>query len=466
VAFGKTAGAAVTYIVLASLQRGVSLLILPFVTHAMSPEEYGAASMLSAASLLLTALIATPLIQLIIRAAARGEENGPALLRAAGIYCYLIVPALAALVAAIFALFVPEILGVAGGIWAIELLAIGFQPAASVFALWVAQAREDLPRFAWLSLTSVLAAAASKIVLVVVMQLGVLGWVISDLISAIVSAGVAIMLVRLPQVRVGSQDIRYALTFTLPLVPHAVSFWALAFVSRPTLAAVSSLTQVGLLSFGLNLAQLAGLILAESNRAALPRYSREVFRAPTHETHSPVRWQLIAALIVPAVVGCGIALTGQWLFAEVYWPAFFIAGLALTGQAALGLYLIPMNYLTQTAGLTKFGGLASSTGAALTVILILVWGRSHGAVGAAYATAAGYIAMAALAWALTKLLKLDIAWRSWVANWPELLLALAALTSSIWALASPVGSARSHAFCGASLFLTAISIALTYRRQQ
>jgi hypothetical protein len=48
---------------LAGLQRGVSLLILPFITHAMSPVEFGAASMLTAASLLLTAVVAAPLIR-------------------------------------------------------------------------------------------------------------------------------------------------------------------------------------------------------------------------------------------------------------------------------------------------------------------------------------------------------------------------------------------------------------------
>ena len=150
----------------------------------MSPAEYGAASMLSATSLLLTAVIAAPLIQLVIRAAARGEEDGPALLRVAGRYCYFQLPIAVALAATVFALLVPEFLGISGFIWGIELLAIGFQPATSVFALWVSQAREDLRRFVLLSSTSVLVTATSKLVLVVEMQLGVLGWAISDLLSA------------------------------------------------------------------------------------------------------------------------------------------------------------------------------------------------------------------------------------------------------------------------------------------
>lgn len=275
----------------------------------MSPAEYGAASTLTAAALLLTSLLAAPLIQLIVRAAARGDEDGPpALLRVTGLYCYLLLPIAVAVIAAVFAFFVPDLFGVKGTIWAIEVLAIGFQPAASTFAMWVAQAREDLPRFVWLSATSVLVTAVSKLVLVVFFQMGgVLGWVLSDLTSAVFSALLAVSLVRLPRAKVLAENVHYAVKFTLPLIPpHAASLWALMSLSRPVMAAVAPpLEQVGLLSFGLNLASVAILVLSESNRAVLPRYSCEVFPAPTRETFAPVAWQLIAAFLVPRSWGQG-----------------------------------------------------------------------------------------------------------------------------------------------------------------
>lgn len=461
---GTTGRAAATYLTLAGLQRGVSLLILPFITHVMSPEEYGAASMLTAASLMLTAIVAAPLTQLIIRAAARGEANGPALLRVAGTYCYFALPISVALIALAVASFVPELLGVAGYIWGIELLAIGLQPALSTFALWVAQAREDLPRFVWLSLTSILVGAASKLVLVVFLQMGVLGWVTTDLFSAAFSAVLAMSLVRLPRARVISNDVRYTLKFTLPLIPHSASLWALTCLSRPAMAAVSTLDQVGLLSFGLNLAMVGGLILAETNRAVLPRYSRESSPAPTRETFGPVRWQLIAAFVVPAIVGCGVAITGRWLFAAAYWPSFALTGVLLIGQTAYGLYLIPMNYLTQTAGLPKYSAMASGAGAALILGSILILGHRYGAFGVSYAIAAGYLTMAAVAMILTHVLKLDIAWTSWIANWPEAVLGAAALAFSVAALASPMDSPLGWTFTGACLVLVLGAITLTARR--
>ena len=454
VRIGRTGRAAATYITLAGLQRSVSLLILPFVTHVMSPEQYGAASMLAAASVVVTTVVAAPLIQLVVRAAARGGDDGPALLYATGVYCYFVVPTAVAVVAVAVA-FVPEVLGVAGFIWAIELLAIGFQPATFTFAMWVARAREDLRRFVWLSSTSVLLTAVSKLVFVVVLQLGVVGWAISDLLSAALSAALAVALVRLPRTRPTSTHIRYAVRFTLPLIPHSAALWALSSLSRPAMAAVSSLEQVGLLAFGLNLALIAGLVVSECNAAVLPHYARETFPAPTRETMGVVRWQLIGALVVPALVACGVAVTGKWIFPEAYWPAFYLAGVLLVGQAAFGLYFIPMNYLTQAAGLPRYSVLASGAGAALILISVLIFGQRYGAAGVAYATTAGYLTMSAMALVLTRTHKLVIQWSSWRGLWPGILFAVAALTSSVVALASPVHSPLAWTSCGVSLVLNA-----------
>ena len=126
---GKTAGATTTYIVLAGLQRGLSLLLLPFFTHALNPSEYGAASMLTVSSAVLMTLVAAPLASLIIRSAARNTEDGPALIRVIGTYCYFLVPIFSSCIAAVFALFVPHFIGVDGHIWAIEILALGLGPA-------------------------------------------------------------------------------------------------------------------------------------------------------------------------------------------------------------------------------------------------------------------------------------------------------------------------------------------------
>ncbi|MGQ9350968.1 lipopolysaccharide biosynthesis protein [Mycolicibacterium gilvum] len=443
----------------------MSLLILPFITLAMSPAEYGAASILTASSLLLVAVVAAPLEQLVFRASAREDEDAPALIRTAGAYCYIGLPAIAGLSAVVVALVQPELFGISGRIWAIEVLAIGFQPAATYFALPCVRARQDLRKFVWLALTSVVFTAGSKLIFIVILELGVLGWAISDLISGVLSALIAILAVRLPRARITWRRVRYVLNFSLPLIPHRASFWALLSLSRPAMATVTTLTQVGLLSFGLNLASVASMIVTEIQQAVLPRYSRERFPAPTDETKTPVRIQLVVAVAVPAIVGAGIAIAGQWVFAASYWQSFALTGILLCGQAAWGLYLIPMNYLVQAAGRPKFSALASMSGAAVIMLGIFTAGARFGALGAAFATTSGFIVMAVVALILTRLLHLDIRWRTWSACWPEVLIGTISLGLSVAALSLPIGSLISYGFAAATIILATGATVSTLRRR-
>lgn len=457
---GNKVSAVATYTILAVLQRGISFLILPFITHAMAPSEYGAASLLAAGSMLLTALVANPINNLVARVAARDDESGPSLLRLTGLYCYAVIPIGAILIATGVTLFVPELFGVPGHIWGIELIATGLQPAASTFALWVLQGRERLDRFSLIALTSVITSVASKLMFVVVLQMGVLGWALSDLLSAVVAAMLAMALVRLPKARITREHLGYVLGFSLPLIPHCVSFWALMFLSRPAMALVAPLEQVGLLSFALNLAQLAGLILNEGNRGVLVHYARERFPSPSDEMVGIVKWQLIAALVVPALIGCGVAVLGPQVFADSYWPAFRTTGILLAAQVSFGLYPIPMNYLTQTAGITRYSAIASGAGAAILLGGIPLLGRAYGADGVAYATAAGYLVMFLTAATLVAANRLDIAWRTWTPAWPAMALAVCSLGFAIQALRMPVASSQGHLSVVFSMSLALLAVAL------
>lgn len=460
----RTGRAAFVYLLLAGLQRGVSLLILPFITHAMSPAQFGAASVLTATALLLVAVIAAPLEQLVFRASARGGDGADSLIRAVGFYCYIALPLIAASAAGPVALFVPEVFGIGGTIWAIELVAIGFQPAATYFALPFVRAHQDIRRFAWLALTSVLVTAASKILFVVVWRLDVLGWALSDLISGLLSALLAIAMVRLPKAKVTTKHIKEMLRFSIPLIPHRASFWALLSLNRPAMAMVSSLSQVGLLSFGLNLAAVATMIIAEIQQAVLPHYSRESLPAPNDETRGPVRWQLMVAVTVPALVGAGLAVAGHWIFSEAYWPSFALTGLLLCGQVAYGLYLVPMNYLVQTAGLPKFSALASLSGAIVILAGIFAFGNRFGAFGVACATALGFVLMSLVALTLTRVLGVTIHWGCWRDSWPELTIGTAGLAFSVAALFLPIGSPAAYSTAVTCVGLVAAALVIASRR--
>jgi O-antigen/teichoic acid export membrane protein len=208
------------------------------------------------------------------------------------------------------------------------------------------------------------------------------------------------------------------------------------------------------------------MILMESNRAALVRYSRETLPAPTHETRQVVKWQILGALLVPAIVGCAIATLGPKIVAESYLPSLGLAGVLLIGNAAYGLYLIPMNYLTQTAAITRYNAIASLSGTSVLLTSLLFVGHRFGATGAAYATSASYIVMASMAVAITLNQKIDINWRSWTRNWPEITLAFCALACVTVALASSVSQSVTYLLVVPCVVLAICSIALTIKRTE
>lgn len=462
---GQTGRAAVAYLMLAGLQRGVVLLILPFISRVMSPSEYGAASMLTATSILLVALLATPLDALVFRTAPRGGDDAPGILRVAGLYCYVVLPLVGMLIAAGFAMFVPDLLGVDGKIWAIEIVAIAFQPAMTVFALPMVKSHQDLIRFAWLAGSSIVILASTKMILIVGMRLSLMGWVISDLVTALLSAVLAMALVRPPRTRVSMRHIHSVARFAIPLIPHQASYWAITSLTRPALAAVSTLAQVGLLSIGLNVASTVTIAMTEINRAVQPLYSRESFPAPTERTFSPVRWQIVLSVMIPAATAALFALFGQWVFPQSYWPAFPLTGILLIGQAAYGLYPIAINYLVLTAGLPKYSVLATGAGASIILVSILIFGADFGAFGIACATAIGYIAMASVAFGLTRLAKLEIQWHAWSKCWPEFTAGAAALTFGVAALGSSVGSSQSRVLAVIAVVLVTAAAARLLRNR-
>lgn len=439
----KAAIAAVAYVMLAGLQRGMPLILLPIVASVLSPSEYGAASTLVASSLLITTICAASFEQLVVRLRTRHDEDVAPELSIIRWILFAILPPVLAMLGAYITIFVPVFLGISGIAWGMEIASAGFVAVTTYYALPFLQARYQLSRYVLLTGVAIAVTLITKLAFVVILRWGVEGWALSDLIAGIVMAALGIALTWSRWARFSRHDIRKVLSFVLPLIPHRASFWAITSLSRPALASVSNLTQVGLLSVGLNVASVANLVLAEANRAALPTYSREKLPGPLSLTQTPARLQVLGSLVVPGVVGAALSLVGGWIFPSSYWASFPIAGVLLVGQIAYGMYIVPMNYLVQSAGVTRLSWLASLPAALLIFLCTLAWGGIGGAPLVAWSTVAGFTLMLATAVILTSVAKLRINWISIVSEWPSFALgfacAIAGIASTQFPVASPTG---------------------------
>ncbi|MBT2248088.1 oligosaccharide flippase family protein [Arthrobacter sp. BHU FT2] len=428
---------ALVYVTFGFLQRGLSLLLLPFVTRVMTPGDYGAVSVVVAGGSLFGVVFGSALESAVFRWSVRSNKLSNSVLQLAAFYLYLVLPIVALATACVLVALDTEILSISSLIWSLEILACGLMPAVSFLALPMIRAVHDLKRFVLVSSVSIFSLISTKILLVLIFPLGLPGWVLSDFLAAVISFVVSAFLVNIPAGGDARRGIRKLLGFSLPLVPHRVAFWALSSLSRPAMAVVLPLSQVGLFSLGLNFAGVASLILVEINRALLPQYSKETFPAPTKDTRRIARIQIAAALSVPILVGAGVAFASPLLISSDFIEALPIVAILLVAQTMYGLYLIPANYTVQSAGHTKTNWYPSVAGAVFIFLTILLFGDDVGTMGVSFFTIAGYLVMASGATIITKRISLDIAWRR--LGLPHVFIGLLPISGILcaWALCSP-----------------------------
>lgn len=435
------------YLILGFLQRGLSLLLLPFVTRVMTTQEYGAVSVVVAGGALFSVVFGSALESAIFRWTVRDDDSSTSVLRLSALYLYLLLPAAALVVATILFVCDTPILSVDSQVWAIEIIACGLLPAVSFYALPAIRAASELRRFVVISSVSIVALLMGKVIFVIVLDLGLVGWVVSDLISAALSYFVSLFVIRIPKRQGSAYEVSGLLAFALPLVPHRTAFWALASLSRPAMAVVLPLGQVGVFSLGLNFAGVASMVLVELNRALLSQYSAESLPAPTFITRKVARLQIAAALIVPVLAGAAVATFSPILFSEEYGGALPLMAVLLLAQIMYGLYLIPANYTVQTAGHTSTNWHASVMGAAFIFLAILLFGAHAGALGIALFTFLGYSIMALTALLITRRIPIAIRWGRLLL--PRKFIGIACLAGLLAAVSLCIASAEWRVALGA-----------------
>lgn len=451
----------ITYLLFGFLQRGMTFLLLPFVTRVMTPQEYGGVSVVVAGGALFSIVFGSALESAVFRWTVRKDDSSAEVLRISAFYLYLILPAGAVLVSALLLILDTPIFFVDQRIWAIEVLACGLMPVVSFYALPFVRARNDLRRFVVISSVSIFCLFSGKLIFVIILGQGLFGWVISDLIAAIIGFAVSLVVVRQPRSGRPMSETGLLLRFALPLIPHRTAFWALTSLSRPAMAAVIPLGQVGIYALGFNFSSVASMVLVELNRALLAEYSAESFPAPGKRTRTIARLQIVAAVIAPTAVGAIVAVASPLLIGAEFSESIPLIAILMIAQSMYGMYLIPANYTVQTAGHTRSNWISSVLGACFIFISILVFGFYVGMTGIAFFTAIGYLIMAISALVITYRIPLKINWSQ--LGLPRAFTALSLIAFALMALALCAGSAEWRVIVGVCSAIVSVIALVTVR---
>jgi O-antigen/teichoic acid export membrane protein len=392
--------AALVYVGLGLSQRAISFVLIPFLTAVLTTSQYGTIAALTSLVALLSMFLGLGLETAVFRGIATATPSAGFADQDAALRQFLM-------------LWVPAFgLAAAGVLWMADISLASASPSAVAlatasgalstsaysYALPALRAREALARYALVTVVSIAVQVGATITLVIVWDMGVMGWALATSANAAAVYALAWTMLPVKSVRVRAiGHLKVALRFTLPLLPHQLLTWASSFVDRLIMIALVSASVVGIYSLAYQTSIVLALVMLELNRALMPTYARlgrhpirgDVERLVGIHRSLMVSATGLAILAIPLVAP--VLFNGEFDASVQYLAPLFVA------QLAYGLYFVPANLITLARGQTQGIWMASATGAALNVGLNFLLLKRFEEWGAVAATLIAYVGMVAVA---------------------------------------------------------------------
>jgi len=416
-----TRGAVVSggvYAAATALQRAVTFLLLPLYTRVLAPAEYGrlaiGLAIFAVASFLLEFGLGLAIYRNLFQFA---DDPNKRERFVQSIWSFLLgAPSIAAafLTVAIF-----PVLGLHSVITIVELglslLSAALCVSATTVPFALLRSEQRLREFLILVTITTVSSTALTLGLVVGLRDGATGWLLALAISYGVTLIAAMRVVpyRRPHPYDGGLVIE-ALRLSVPVIPHFTAMWALQLADRLLLAALTTVGAVGIYSLASNLAVPMALLVTGFNQGFMPSYARAGTSADPSRQLAPLISVQVALVAIICVAGCLLGPPAVHVAADArYVKAAGLVGWIILGYAFLGLYSIPMNGVTLTAGQTKRIYLVSIPAALANLGLIAGFVPVFGLRAAAVASAAGYAILLAGVAAYARVVKsgLRYPWR-------------------------------------------------------
>lgn len=247
-----------------------------------------------------------------------------------------------------------------------------------------------------------LATILMRLLLIIALQWGVHGVVLSDIV---VTAVFTLVLTRwfAPLIRpVFSMEVlRESLRFGLPRLPHGVAQQVIGSSDKYVLGRFVSLHEVGLYSTGSSFGQGMKLFLSSFEQAWAPFYFGVMREPDAKATFARVTTY---GVLVLALLATGLAACARDVITIIMPPAFHPAAEIVPwvglGVALQGVYLLTSIGLNITKH-TEYYPMATGIAAATSIGANLVLVPSFGIIGAAWANAIAYGVLAIVSWRLS-----------------------------------------------------------------
>lgn len=389
-------GRSSTYAISDMFKQAVNFLLLPLYTAYLSKADYG---------ILSVTLAAGAVLEVIFGLALRGalsrlyfdQKNDEQIREFVGTLVLFLVGFGAALIVVLLIIgpYVWPLLGqdeVTFSPYVVLMLFIVLLNNLGVtVVLPLFYVRGQARRYAAYSLSSFIMLTGGTILFVVALDQGAAGALWGRLLAALIMLGPTLWILRRNIRPVFRWNLMHpALIFSLPLVPHLISTWALNFSDRLILGKLTSIDEVGVYTVGYQFGLAVAVIISAINNAWTPWY----FRTSTENRREHIPAFVTYFVIVMAGLALGMSVFAREVIVLMtkvaYHNAWRIVPLVTLGYFINGLSLRFLDVLllhkrTRVMPLTTIAAGAANIGFNLVVI------PEVGMIGAAYGTVFGYL---------------------------------------------------------------------------
>lgn len=376
-----------------------AVFLVPIYVRFLTNAEYGTLALTSTLVGLLTTLYRLGMDGSLMRLHFDTEGRSRGSLYSTIALFTLGLAALATLILAVlgFSVFKDPILGVE--FWPVGFIAvlialvncIGFVPSV------IFRATQQASKFALFNIGGFLLTSALVVALIVFARLSLVGALMGQLISGAVILVVALVIaLRTGGFSFDLTQLRASLSFGLPLVPHALSAWALKLMDRWLIAIFIGLTPtktlaaIGAYSLGYQIGSIVTIVLTSFNSAWSPYFfsvGDEEFGPRLHREMTTI------VMLGLLIIGVGISTLSVEVVHVVarrgYDGAADVIPIVVLGALLQALYTMFVTVVFHTKR-TRRIALLTFGSALVNLIMNVLLIPPLGILGAAWATVGGY----------------------------------------------------------------------------
>ncbi|QJQ99367.1 oligosaccharide flippase family protein [Halomonas sp. PGE1] len=394
------ASGAMVYLASNILNASIPFLLLPILTRHLEPTEYGQVAMFQVLVSALTAFVGLNAVG----AANRKYYDEDARKEMSGYIgaCFQIL-AISFLFVSAFLLLFQDWLAEALGISPIWIFLAAVSSGASFFVkmrLGQWQVRKQPLKYGALQISLSFFNAILSLVLVVALSYGPEGRMAGEIVAPVVLGALAFFLLikdGLVRFSLRLDQIKDALSFGVPLIPHVGGAFLLSTVDRFVVNKHLGLDSAGVYMVAVQLTMAMSICFDAFNKAYVPWLFERLKANETATKRRIVKWTYTYFIIVLMMAGAAFIIGPYAIIliaGEKYAAAGTVIGILALGQAFQGMYLMVTNYIffaKKTARLSMVTIFSGVLNVGLLMLLIPILGLQGAAIAFVIAMAIRFV---------------------------------------------------------------------------